>query len=1079
MSRFLTAAVMAVMMLGAPGVARAEPVHEFEIPNTLGLGWPLELIHVELPAGVEGPLVAEFGEYRRPVQLEPARNASGEPVTRAWMLATLESRTARLPVTVRRGDAQSALRLAREQQHLRIDNGVYSFRVTDYGRVDLSRPRPLSELPAPVAGMKLAAEELWHGRAWWEGDTPIAAARTEVVAHGPVFVTVRVRLETATRAGEGAGFYEATLRFVAADPWVDVTESYELDGGAAHWLELRENLRPDTVMWVPWFGFERFGGNSDLRFHELRPQAKQRGAFVTLQPRWTQRPGGGQDFFVTRGGPTGGDGYDADAPAVGVIATYPMKWPGATRQVIHAWAENGDTARVQFGTHNGGRAYALVVGERSRFDTTGRLNNLVRRHTDWTLHDQIHRYILEWPRDPDRAGPHILITRARLAELRRQYSENADTVDMQIVRRYESRRDQLGRDERELLDLIAGREVARRNPPRPDLWIARRYQDDFLNPTTFTRRMMGGWPPADLVTDGRPLGGAWDAATGYIFSDLNHWPGYEQGWHPGNPNFHTDKYMVAIYAGAGMQDHPHARHWLEFGWRNFQDDIDRVFLRPHGVGYECPGYSLYSLGLQLRIARVFDNIGYGNAVGDDERFRARMRWHRNLITPRDRRLGIRHQAPIGDTHRWGDSEGRVFGAIARFYRDADPKLASELMGIWQMYRQQGMGGDLFHELIEVDQAIQPMPLEQMDWSSDVYYGFGAILRSRFGGDRETFVSFKAGPMRGHYHNDELTYHFYGAGEPLSLDYNCGYSPRGDHAALHNSVTFGRIAEYTHTGADHAVPAMEQIHGDGRVGAFVSRELADVVVAERSADSLELRPIYPTQAMFQYPYPRRPTATIHHRRFLALVKHEAGSPMQDYLVVRDETVSDHPQQLNVHLLARSLQRDGNLIRARGQWNTDALLYIADAAETGYTEGRWFYGGGRVNDELEITPAMIEQTDGRALIPPEDWSGHWRVGEYQKWVKLRTEPATPMLWVLYPVRRGEPEPLFETVDNGRGVRVRLGDVTDEIYLNTNPGDQPGQAVLRRNGRVHVLLGPDAVPDIGRIEQRPLPAQVGNHR
>ncbi|MGC9454049.1 MAG: hypothetical protein ACP5HU_04220 [Phycisphaerae bacterium] len=1071
---FRLIAVMSVVLASAVcGAVGAETVHEFEIPNELGLGWPLELIYVDLPEGVEGPLVAEFGDHVRPVQVEETQDEAGRSVRRAWMLATVERGAERLNVRLRQGRADSPLRLRREDGFLCIDNGTYSFRVPDYGRVKLDSPRPLSDLPAPLAGMKLAGDDTWYGRSWWEGDTPIARASTTVVSEGPVFIKVRLRLAAAGPVDGEDGFYEAELRFVADDPWVDVTESYNLPDGSGHRLVLREGLKGETVMWIPWFGFERFGGNTDLRFHDLRPQRKQRGPFVTLQPRWTQRPGAGQDFFVTRGGETDREAsdYNADSPAVGVIATYPMKWIRGPREVINAWAEEGDTARIEFNTPTGGRSYAVVVGERSRFDTTGRMNNIVRRHTDWTLNDQIHHYILQWRRDPDLAGPHILITGERLEELRRQYRNQSDTLDMRTVRRYEGRYDELKDNERNLIDLIAERDVPRKSPPKPDLWIARRYQDDFLNPTTFTRRLMAGWPPADLVADGKPIGGPWHAATGYIFSDLDQWPGYELGWHPGNPNFHTDKYMVAIYAGAGMLDHPHAEDWLQFGWENFQDDIDRVFLRPDGVGYECPGYSMYSLSLQLKIARVFDNIGYGNPVAEDDRFRKRMRWHRNLLTPPDVRLGIRHQAPIGDTHRWGDSEGKNFGIVARFLAESDPQAASELMGIWRMYRDQGMSGDLFHDLVEVDQSIEPTPLEQMDWSSDVYYGFGAIMRSRFGSDRETFVTLKAGPMRGHYHNDELAFHFYGAGEPLSLDYNCSYSPRGDHAALHNSVTFGRTAEYTHTGDDKAVPAMEQIHGTGRVGAFASTDVADVVVAERSADSLELRAIYPKQAMFGYPYPKRDVRPIHHRRFLALVKHDADSPMQDYLVVRDETVSEEPQQLNLHLLVRDLKRDGNLIRGRGQWNTDALVFMADADETGYAEGRWFYGGGRVNEELEITDEDIRRTDGRALIPPEGWDGQWRVGEYQKWIKLHTAAGTPMLWVLYPVPRGEPEPTFETIDGGRGVRVTLGETTEEIFLNTDPGDAPGQAVLRRNGREHVLLGPRAVPGIGEIDQKPL--------
>jgi hypothetical protein len=34
--------------------------------------------------------------------------------------------------------------------------------------------------------------------------------------------------------------------------------------------------------------------------------------------------------------------------------------------------------------------------------------------------------------------------------------------------------------------------------------------------------------------------------------------GWRDGWMPGNPNFHTDKYKSALYIGGSMLDHPHA-----------------------------------------------------------------------------------------------------------------------------------------------------------------------------------------------------------------------------------------------------------------------------------------------------------------------------------------------------------------------------------------------------------------------------------------------------------------------------------------------------------------------------------------
>ena len=63
--------------------------------------------------------------------------------------------------------------------------------------------------------------------------------------------------------------------------------------------------------------------------------------------------------------------------------------------------------------------------------------------------------------------------------------------------------------------------------PRPrassaQLWIQRRYQDDFLNPTTATRWLKGGIPEADLQAGGSPFGGPWQAATGYSVRIADH-----------------------------------------------------------------------------------------------------------------------------------------------------------------------------------------------------------------------------------------------------------------------------------------------------------------------------------------------------------------------------------------------------------------------------------------------------------------------------------------------------------------------------------------------------------------------------
>ncbi len=89
------------------------------------------------------------------------------------------------------------------------------------------------------------------------------------------------------------------------------------------------------------------------------------------------------------------------------------------------------------------RSWALVVGERGCCDDTGKLNGLVRRHTDWTLDKQLNDCEHTWPRDPALAGPHILMTRADVARLQHDFSSGAESAEMTVLRDFAARREQL------------------------------------------------------------------------------------------------------------------------------------------------------------------------------------------------------------------------------------------------------------------------------------------------------------------------------------------------------------------------------------------------------------------------------------------------------------------------------------------------------------------------------------------------------------------------------------------------------------------------------------------------------------
>ncbi len=952
--------------------------------------------------------------------------------------------------------------------------------------------------------------------------------------------------------------YELMIRVVMNDPWIEIVERYRLprdesvENFKTHQYQLHfgakpdnypagnvpagQSLKLDTAMWTRWFEWDSFGGNNSLNFTDARPRPAQKGRpFVILRARWNQGGGGGQDFFLTSGGKDGA----GDLPAVGVVAAYPSKWVGPYAATMFANAydgnrgqirvplidgDGGDSDSTQDPKWYGERAYALCIGPRELFDNSNKIDSLVRRHTDWTLNAQVNKYILEWKRDPSVAGANIITSRKRIEQIRDDLKNARDTFAVRTLNdvkksraemqaeldKLDSKSDEAkalkkkidGLVSGNLLAMLEGRKTNRPSMPSPDQYLGRRYQADDVNPTNYgTRRMINGpFPDSDLYSIDQPYGDAQTAAIGYICTDLDAWPGYRNGWGPGNPNFHTDKYIGALFAAAAMRDHPHAKEWFAFGQEQFNDDVKRVVTAPDGAGYECPGYAGYSVGLQTDLARVFFNAGVSNPIADNPLFKKTTVWHRKLLTPVDPRLGFRHEAPHGDTHRWTSGIGAEgFAKLALFYRDADPKHASELMGTFRM-----LAGDkwkpksLQTAIFEMDLDIPATPAAQMDWSSDYFHGFGPIFRSAFGTDRESFLSMKAGWTGGHYHNDELAFHFYNHNTPISLDYNCSYHPRGDHAALHNSMTFGKEGQVRHNQRNTNVDAIEQIYGSARVGAFVATPVADVVVAERSAGSVGMAPVDPEDAEFSRQYGSRKVSPIVHRRLLAMVKQDAKSPLSDYLVVRDETQSDEPQQINLHLLARSAEIGKDSVKLVGQWDQDMLVSVVESTDLKIDQRYWAYfdewmgypaaiaakagesdadWGKRVEGQTEnFKPDFlkrealggnqkswhdaIESTKGRAMMPPPGWNMPWTYGEAQIWLRMSTKPGTATTWVLYPYQRGTPAPTITRRDDG-SVEVKMGDAVDVISINSEKGVE-----LTRNGNKTELIKSGELPALGKI-------------
>jgi hypothetical protein len=241
---------------------------------------------------------------------------------------------------------------------------------------------------------------------------------------------------------------------------------------------------------------------------------------------------------------------------------------------------------------------------------------------------------------------------------------------------------------------------------------------------------------------------------------------------------------------------------------------------------------------------------------------------------------------------------------------------------------------------------------------------------------------------------------------------------------------------------------ENMDAAGELLALESADAADVAVGQVRATALRKLPRWPQEIGRAAAFPRRTLAAeVRWRRYLLLVKHAAG-PLEDYLVVRDELASAEPSALNLWVLARAVRQDGRLFYFDGQLVADAVVFVAAPDVDRVRLDRWAW----------------PRQDESSMIPQDFRTGRdpWRTGELQQHLSVGAGPGEDFLVVVYPLRQGAPVPRFQTLAEGRGVRVAVAGAAEDVYLSTDsPAQAGGQAVVRRGGQATVILKAGAVP------------------
>ena len=427
------------------------------------------------------------------------------------------------------------------------------------------------------------------------------------------------------------------------------------------------------------------------------------------------------------------------------------------------------------------------------------------------------------------------------------------------------------------------------------------------------------------------------------------WGSYYDYWSPENPNFFTDFVRGPIAMVSNLKGHPDFERFRRMAEAKFREDVDHTITLPGGAGQECPGYVAHALAGWRALAPVCrEHLGFDPTTW--ERFKAGEQFLKRISQPDGDR---RRELPIGDTH-------------------PDRKDAA---------------GPKF---VEVPAS------EVRKWTTEEIPGFGVIFQNNAGTPRETYLSFKAGPNRGHYHGDQLAFHYCADARALAVDHHCSYSPRAGQEHMHNRLAFG-------------VDRLPWANMDGyeRLIAFKTGREADIAIGQVESDRLREITRLPPEIWHQEHPQHAFKSPLIYRRTMVMVKGDA----RDYFIIRDQYWASEPLTATYCLHVRSEK-----IEQRGQTIDfgNLTLYCAAPATFAFESFPWSHeNGGR------------EQTQGARLTIKAD--------------------KAEFITVMYPGKA----PAISRIPGG----VSVG--TDEI---TFTGDQPTTettATVRRNDQIVLSL------------------------
>jgi len=927
-----------------------------------------------------------------------------------------------------------------------------------------------SDVPGPVVAMRLE-DGTWFGGSRLYGDRQIRSVSTNVVAAGPVFAEVAVRysyvdgmtmdLRAQLAAGDNKVLWDMLVRDPKARP-VESEEDWPTDG----WhLLLSPGLDPLEVVIYPEAHHSRWGQKEYVRGKWVfQPEdvelAKQEfGELMRLVPWrdwWDETTKICLTFKTESRGPflalaarDPGSWMEPAAPGTWVRFSDPRvrdKWV----PLIH---EKDGTVLMKFRASVGWRRW-FIGGPQPLLLVPARQGSrqLIFPGTETGVRhrfNEVKEYVLEWERNSDVQYPHLFLSREQLEQTRKRVPADTGAIEQYVQR---------------------ARADTRETPCSGDSWALQAYLLSGSNETAEETRLVWRlgknlallgqydlmrWvgPPvalfdtlidSDLVSERqRRVFRAQMAFLGYVLADPAIWS-IERGYCSGNPNMSVSYILNLGMVACVIQDHPMAGEWIKPAERMMDKWLGQV--GPNGEWYESvTNYAFVSVANMLAFAVAAKNAGYHDYV-NDPRMKRLMLYLVKQYTPPDpreggkRKAGVRALPPSGRS--WSGRAWGLAGVMARAIAADDPAYSRVMQWAWL---QTGQSREIIQKLSGYETVYQDptLPAEVPDWGSELFPQVCAILRHGLGTKDEWYLNFVVCLFSDWFESESGAFAtIFAKGAPIAARFAGGYAEREElfmsrvHLARRRGTDEERRQRFCHTGerqftAFSALPRQDYV-------------AADFTIEEPRYINMEWGPLHNMKPVPEWPpVPEEGRGPVGWRRQVLFVK-DADPAGASYLVLRDTVTGRQPtmwqfwtisERIGTAEQARDLGRfladkpgdrimpyrelKGDRLTAIGQFGVDVEFYIASPSDTPRYTLRW-------------------GTSYLAL-------GGFK--EYMDLLHLQMPGDGAYFVALYPRRRSEPVPTFETLGEGTVIKVTGGFGSDYAFLSGEPTSaSAGDATFR---------------------------------